>query len=324
MKDQEVKQSLNDDNYMLFPDEREGEKTNNADVALEEVTPLKSLIGNMNEADFFSDIWEKKYKTVNKSFDFAKLFDIGHLGQMLCVPRPEIKANITMGKMVDGEYHGVVVSLEDGSADMYEIYRLWAEGYSLIVPELHRRWEPIVEFTNKLSEQFGFKVEANLYYTPSNAVAFPAHYDTHDIFVVQISGEKKWYLYKSRTKLPLKSQRYDIEDINLKKDLAAKKSQVILKTGEVMYLPRGQVHSAESGSSPSMHLSIGIHSVRWLDILNEIVGHHAASSLFLRSAVSQECIKNGINKETITKITDIIADTPKNWQKILEELTYKT
>lgn len=314
MKDQDLKQSLNEENFKLFPEENVEKKEVEPDVS-----PLKSLIGAASEEEFFSNIWEKKCKTVNKSFDTSRLFQMEQLGQMLSVPQPDITSNITMGKIIDGEYDGVVVSLADGNADMYEIYRLWAQGYSLIVPALHVRWQPIAEFTKKLSEQIGFKVEANLYYTPPNAVAFPAHYDTHDIFIVQIFGEKLWHLYKSRHKLPLKSQRYDVDDPVLQKDLQAKKRNVTLKQGEVMYLPRGHVHSAEATDVVSMHLSIGIYPIRWLDILDEFLSRHGADSAFLRGAVTQECLKNGIDKEMIAKITGAIADKPKDWQKIIDE-----
>jgi len=310
-----MKQTLNEENYILFPDEKKDDSK-----VPEDVSPLQELIGSISELDFFSKVWEKKSKTVNKSFDASQLFQVEQLGLMLSMPRPDINSSITMGKMIDGQYDGIVVSLDDGSADMYEIYRLWEQGYSLIVPALHVRWQPIMDFTKRLSEQFGFKVEANLYYTPPNAAAFPPHYDTHDIFIVQISGDKLWHLYKSRHKLPLKGQRYDVDDPVLQKDLQAKKRNITLKQGEVMYLPRGQVHSAEAVDVPSMHLSIGIYPIRWLDVLGEFVLKHGEGAAYLRSAVTQECLKNGIDKEMIEKITGSIVDKPKDWQKIIDEL----
>ncbi len=32
----------------------------------------------------------------------------------------------------------------------------------------------------------------NAYYTPRAAQGLPVHHDTHDVFVLQVSGEKRW------------------------------------------------------------------------------------------------------------------------------------
>ena len=36
----------------------------------------------------------------------------------------------------------------------------------------------------------------------------PVHHDTHDVFVLQISGEKRWLVYEPALELPLKDQKY--------------------------------------------------------------------------------------------------------------------
>ena len=33
-----------------------------------------------------------------------------------------------------------------------------------------------------------------------------------------------------------------------------------LEVGDVLYLPRGQVHAAETNSEPSIHLTVGFHA----------------------------------------------------------------
>ena len=45
-------------------------------------------------------------------------------------------------------------------------------------------------------------------YTPRSAQGLPVHHDTHDVFCLQIAGEKRWLVYEPRLELPLPDQRY--------------------------------------------------------------------------------------------------------------------
>ena len=39
-------------------------------------------------------------------------------------------------------------------------------------------------------------------------MGFKAHFDTHDVFVLQIEGCKRWTLYDTPIELPLRGQEY--------------------------------------------------------------------------------------------------------------------
>jgi ribosomal protein L16 Arg81 hydroxylase len=45
-------------------------------------------------------------------------------------------------------------------------------------------------------------------------------------------------------------------------------SQVVeLGPGDLLYLPRGTVHQAETGARPSLHMTVGIYPSQWVDLL---------------------------------------------------------
>ena len=47
-----------------------------------------------------------------------------------------------------------------------------------------------------LSESFCAQIGVNVYLTPKGSQTFPVHVDEHDVFVLQVQGEKIWRLYE--------------------------------------------------------------------------------------------------------------------------------
>jgi hypothetical protein len=58
-----------------------------------------------------------------------------------------------------------------------------------------------------------------------------------------------------------------------------------LEAGDSLYLPRGFVHQAESLDEPSVHVTIGIHVITWLDLLTVALGQSAHRHESLRQAL---------------------------------------
>ena len=47
------------------------------------------------------------------------------------------------------------------------------------------------------------KAQANVYISWQSHKAFPAHYDTHDVWAVQVEGEKTWNIWEGRAEWPI-------------------------------------------------------------------------------------------------------------------------
>jgi hypothetical protein len=101
----------------------------------------------------------------------------------------------------------------------------------------------------------------NAYYTPRAAQGLPVHHDTHDVFVLQVSGEKRWLVYKPALELPLRNQKYSAEMGGPGEPV----HDLVLRPGDMLYLPRGWLHEALTSDSDSLHLTVGVNVVTWLD-----------------------------------------------------------
>ena len=126
---------------------------------------------------------------------------------------------------------------------------------------LHLHWEPLAVFCRELEAEVGHPIQANAYYTPRGSQGLPVHHDTHDVFSLQVAGEKRWLVYEPALPLPLKEQRYSSELGEPGRPV----HDVTLAPGDVLYLPRGWLHEAATSDSDSLHITVGVSVYTWLD-----------------------------------------------------------
>ncbi|WP_245158980.1 cupin domain-containing protein [Blastococcus sp. TF02A_35] len=145
------------------------------------------------------------------------------------------------------------------------VLRLFADGSTVVLQGLHRLWPPLIEFADQLAADLGHPTQVNAYVTPPSSRGFSPHYDVHDVFVLQVAGEKHWTIHEPVLPAPLRTQVWT--DRAAEVAAAAEREPVIdavLRPGDALYLPRGYLHSARALGEISAHLTVGIHSVtRW-------------------------------------------------------------
>src|SRR5215216_4536568 len=154
---------------------------------------------------------------------------------------------------------GVGAGIADQVSDD-RLVRLFADGSTLVLQALHRVWPPILDFCQKLAAEMGHPVQANAYVTPPQNQGFSAHYDVHDVFVLQIEGEKRWRISRPVLESPLRDQPWS--DRQAQVEEAAQEPPLLeasLRPGDCLYLPRGYLHAATALGGVSTHLTLGVH-----------------------------------------------------------------
>jgi lysine-specific demethylase/histidyl-hydroxylase NO66 len=157
---------------------------------------------------------------------------------------------------------GVGAAIAD-QVDDTAVTRLFAEGTTIVLQALHRLWPPIVDFAGALTAELGHPVQVNAYVTPPSSRGFAAHYDIHDVFVLQLAGEKRWIVHEPVHEWPLRSQPWTQRRLEVGRAVADTTPTIdaVLRPGDALYLPRGFLHSAEALGAVSAHLTVGIHVV---------------------------------------------------------------
>ena len=166
---------------------------------------------------------------------------------------------------------GVGASVGDQVIDN-RIMELFASGHTIVLQALHRFWPPLIEFAGALSADLAHPVQINAYITPKQSQGFSAHYDVHDVFVLQIAGSKRWVIHDPVHPDPLPNQPWTRYRSAVESCAAEDPSaDHVLEEGDVLYLPRGFIHSAEALGGVSIHLTIGIHSHTRHDLVRSLL-----------------------------------------------------
>lgn len=170
---------------------------------------------------------------------------------------------------------GVGAGISD-QIDPDKVRRLYADGASIVLQALHRTWPPVVELGQQLATDLGHPTQVNAYLTPAQNQGFAAHYDVHDVFVLQVHGTKHWRSHPPVLALPHRDEPWNDRAEEVGAAAAATPLlEVQLRPGDVLYLPRGYVHAARACGVASLHLTIGIHP--W-------TGRHLADALLAAAA----------------------------------------
>jgi hypothetical protein len=122
---------------------------------------------------------------------------------------------------------------------------------------------------------------ANAFLTPKLSQGFQPHFDTHDIFVVQTAGSKIWKIYHQEIEEPTKNQIYHIDQNKLNEPVLTIK----LYPGDLLYVPRGFVHVAETDNDFSLHVTLGIRPIKSVDLLSATLDVIAEENVNLRKNI---------------------------------------
>jgi bifunctional lysine-specific demethylase and histidyl-hydroxylase NO66 len=168
----------------------------------------------------------------------------------------------------------------DDFVDPGKVMAAFADNVTIVLQALHRYWEPLGRFCRDLELTLTHPVQTNVYLTPPASRGLDVHYDTHDVFVLQVSGVKHWEVYGQAIDSPLAHQRRRGKYPDPGRALV----DVELKPGDSLYIPRGFLHGAEAQAQESTHMTIGVLSLTWMDMVKAAL-RKAADEVFVRDAL---------------------------------------
>jgi ribosomal protein L16 Arg81 hydroxylase len=256
---------------------------------------LAGLVSPIAEADFLSRHWETAPLHVvrGRADYFARL-----------LTRNELEFLITSACQLDSKS---VELLSAGmpkriAPDAAALAQLFADGSTIRLMSVERLWRPLAVLCAELEQRSGFPVRANLYASPPESRGLPAHFDRHSVFVLQVSGEKRWKIYDAPLPAPLDyvppmlfEDPDQVTELRVKQpgdpeavDYARRnrpRREVVLRPGDTLYLPRGHIHEARTTSEPSVHLSIGVYAPTVLDLVTTALTERAHKDVNLREAL---------------------------------------
>ncbi|MEM9317694.1 MAG: cupin domain-containing protein [Pseudomonadota bacterium] len=172
-------------------------------------------------------------------------------------------------------------TLAAGRIDPVRVARDFAAGGTVILRALHERLPALARFTRSLEATLSARVQTNIYLTPAHQQGFRAHFDTHDVLILQIEGTKEWRIYDSPVSLPLPDQGYTPGSVQI----GAETDRFVLSPGDVAYIPRGLAHDAVATGTRSLHITTGLMFRTWADVAAEALRVAAHDDVSFRRAL---------------------------------------
>lgn len=194
---------------------------------------------------------------------------------------------------------------EDGRISRNAVARYYLAGATIILPHLHESLFQLGEFARSLEEIFSCHIQTNIYLTPEGNQGFPPHYDNHDVFIMQISGAKAWRLYDTPVATPYRGERFKL-DLHKPSEV---RQEFTLRAGDCVYIPRGLMHDAENvGDEPSLHITVGMITKTWADLLLEAVSELALEEPGFRRSLPPGFATREFDREVARRHFDSLID----------------
>jgi ribosomal protein L16 Arg81 hydroxylase len=247
---------------------------------------LKSLLAPLSPDAFFRDYWEQRHYVIGR--DSAAFYseiltrhDLDALLHHYRQPGLSSGARVTLVKNSENNaLRQPTPTTPLGQLDINGLYDSYRRGYTLIIDMVQMRWPAIAALCQSLETEMHFGVQANIYVTPRGAQGFAPHFDTHDVFILQIAGSKVWRMFAGGETLPMGDSRAELHG-----SLGAPTDEFTLRQGDLLYIPRGLVHEAATTDDTSIHITLGLHVWRWADLLRESIMALAESDVRLRASL---------------------------------------
>ncbi len=235
--------------------------------------PIERCVGDPER--FLTEVWTRRWHRYAGSAPdaFADLLSLAAVDDLLAaggLRHPALRVvrdgktlprrRFTKAHRTGGRRVGDAV---DGPA----VLRAFEEGATVVLQAMHRFHPPIQTFCDGLEAFFGHPLQANAYLTPASARGLAVHHDTHDVLVLQLHGRKRWSLYDTLLADPVKgfpkSPRHS--------EPGPVRETLELSPGDCLYLPRGVPHQAVGIGGASLHLTLGVRSPTWLDVIGRVM-----------------------------------------------------
>jgi hypothetical protein len=203
---------------------------------------------------------------------FVRSDDRTHFRDLL--PWSTVNTLFSINRFVPGQIR-VLRASTDVQPSMYRDHTDWsylkvdalqalaAQGLSVVVNDIQSLVPAIAALTAMTERHFRSLTSVNAYISFKRSGAFRPHWDGHDVLILQIHGSKRWRTYGMGDDRPTDGHTFAQPT-----DAGAVQWEEVLHPGDVLYLPRGEVHAADvEPGSTSVHLTLGIVPPRGNDVL---------------------------------------------------------
>lgn len=249
---------------------------------------LASLVAPIPLDRFLADYYGKQPLHIRAESDARRsVLTWDQLNAMLSMSsiwtEPRLKLFIEGGRIAPEHYCDTIQTLdgETRRVNPRKVQVFLSMGASLVANAVEALSPELRETARGLERDLLGLTSANIYCSFGGRRAFNSHFDTHEVFAIHTEGEKVWRIYEGRADNPLTAPP-DHPDIQQQLDRQKGRllQEVVMRPGDVLYIPRGQFHDALASSQASLHVTFSVEPRNGRGLLRLLEQEVLSDSLF--------------------------------------------
>jgi ribosomal protein L16 Arg81 hydroxylase len=193
------------------------------------------------------------------------------------------------------------------------LYNLMCEGASLALNKIEN-CSQIDQVRTQIAHFTGRQTIVSGYAAFGTEPSFGNHWDTHDVFAVQLIGKKRWTIYAPTEGNPL----YKNSSVGKEQECTDVPTiDIYLEAGDIFYLPRGWWHEVTASGEETFHLAVGTYPPYVTDYLNWLVERISSESEIFRLSFDEELLRTGSLQQAGLELKEALEAT-NNQQDFLQ------
>jgi len=270
---------------------------------------FERLLQPMAPASFFADYYEKKPLLIeaHDRARFDPLLSIAAIDRFLATTSPCHPDVFLVDATRDlpPEEYSFQNGMPAGRLDLPRVYAHFAAGATISITHLHECLPELAALCRAVEKIFSGHFQTNIYLSPRNAQGFKTHFDSHDVFVLQVAGSKIWTLNDTGIELPLHGQRFE-PGVHTAGPVTR---EFTLRPGDLFYCPRGLFHAARSTDEVSLHITLGLIGKTWADVVTEALSEACLASPAFRANLPAGFANEGFDRTQARKTFRTLVET---------------
>ncbi|HGI8272271.1 TPA: cupin domain-containing protein [Neisseria meningitidis] len=194
------------------------------------------------------------------------------------------------------------------------VYQYLQDGATMVYNRIDN--EPFVDTIAKQVAQFAqAQTVVSGYLAFGSSSSYRNHWDTRDVFAVQLIGKKHWTISAPNFDMPLYMQQAkDMPHITPSKTVDM---EVILEAGDILYIPRGWWHNPMPMNCETFHLAIGTFPPNGYNYMEWLMKKIPDIQSIRQNFIGWEHDQKNLD-DSAQAVTEMM-NNPKNYQAFMQD-----
>jgi ribosomal protein L16 Arg81 hydroxylase len=227
----------------------------------------------------------------------------------LIEPSPSVLQMFDGGPLPEDQYSSRVVELGLARRRLSRrrFYDLLHKGATLVINRFERYSRRALRLCADVGRFTESAATGNAYLSLGGRGTFGKHWDTHDVFAIQLLGRKRWQIYAPTFRFPLAMHG---SDGSRQQCPANPVLDCVLAPGDLLYVPRGWWHHAIPFDEASLHLSIGTYGPTIHDFVLWACARHLPAFERARRALTDDADRSEL-EAVLRNLSELVLDAAR-------------